>query len=126
MSKIFASDVHTAIDLRNYELATILTTMFTDLGYDVIRDNISNMVFDHYVSSSLSLILPNGIEISFNLSNGFIPGDPETNTSLRARAWQAYSISGNKQLPLLYVGDANNTFLDSIPPFKLLFDDDLF
>eukprot|EP01084_Bolivina_argentea_P068334 124393_1 len=112
LSYVLGSEPHVAIDQRTYELATILTTIFTELGYDVIRDNISNMVFDHYISSSLTLTLPNTTNINIDLSNSYIPGDQETNTTLRSRAWQPFSASGNIIAPLLYVGSATNQQLD--------------
>lgn len=120
LSRILASEPHVAIDSRTLELATILSNMFDEMEYDVIRDNLSNMVFDHYISSSLSLSLPNTTNFQIDLSNAFISGDDETNTSLRHRAWQAFGASGNVSAPLLYVGTASDAHLNYLA-FNLSF-----
>jgi len=67
-----------------------------DLAYKAIRNDISNIVLDHYNNSQLFI---NGEEI--DLSRKAIPGDPETNTSFLKRSWIPFSPSGDHTAPLL-------------------------
>ena len=97
-----ASEAHVAGEKQTLILANKFSDYLQSFGYDVYRDNISNIVLDHYIDSSLSI---NGEII--DISNEIIPGDKDTNTSFRHRAWNAFSASGNRTGQLLYVNNAN-------------------
>ena len=94
----FASKPHVAGMDQTGELGRMFGEIMNDLGYEAFYHDINNAVLDHYNSSSLSIN-----NQSIELGQEAIPGQNETFTDFRNRAWIAYSASGDHTAPLLYV-----------------------
>eukprot|EP01084_Bolivina_argentea_P125285 221992_1 len=104
MSSDLASQPHVAGTIEQLQTGYYVVEKLEEFGFDnIIQQNWSNTVLDHFVSSEIRINVNNTGFIPLSIHEQILETDPDTDSEYRFHIWSAYAKTGNVTANLIYI-----------------------